>query len=52
MQELERCFHGVPKSITRNVHMCCRYPDRLADVNYKKADPLSFHKRSFSTEEI
>jgi 5-methyltetrahydropteroyltriglutamate--homocysteine methyltransferase len=51
MEGLERCFHGVPKSVTRIVHMCCGYPDHLDDVNYKKADPLSYHKLSKCIDE-
>jgi len=44
MAGLERCFHGVPKHVTRIVHMCCGYPDHLDDVDYKKADPDSYHQ--------
>jgi len=44
MEGLERCFHGVPKSVTRIVHMCCGYPDHLDDTDYKKADPKSYHR--------
>lgn len=44
MEGLERCFHGVPKSVTRVVHMCCGYPDHLDDADYKKADPDSYHR--------
>ncbi len=46
MEGLERCFHGVPKSVTRIVHMCCGYPDHLDDTDYKKADPDSYHRLS------
>ena len=46
MEGLERCFHGVPKSVTRVVHMCCGYPDHLDDHDYKKADPDSYHRLS------
>lgn len=35
---LERAFHGCPSSVTRTVHMCCGYPDRLDRVDYPKAD--------------
>lgn len=44
IEGLERCFHGVPKSVTRVVHMCCGYPDHLDDTEYKKADPGSYHR--------
>ena len=46
IEGLERCFHGVPKSVTRIVHMCCGYPDHLDDDDYKKADPNSYHQLS------
>ncbi|MGY9023366.1 MAG: hypothetical protein ACKVKA_11830, partial [Rhodobacterales bacterium] len=46
MESLERCFYGVPKSVTRIVHMCCGYPDHLDDTDYKKADPSSYYELS------
>ncbi len=51
MEGLERCFHGVPKSVTRVVHMCCGYPDHLDDVDYKKADPESYHRLSAAIDQ-
>jgi len=51
MEGLERCFHGVPKSVTRVVHMCCGYPDHLDDDEYKKADPDSYHRLSQAIDE-
>lgn len=39
---LDRCFHGVPDNITRVMHMCCGYPQKLDDKDYQKADPLSY----------
>ena len=41
-ENLERAFHGCPKSVTRTVHMCCGYPDRLDNPNYPKADPSAY----------
>lgn len=35
---LERCFEGVPNSVTRTVHMCCGYPDELDQADFMKAD--------------
>ncbi len=37
IEHLERCFHKVPKSTTRVVHICCGYPDRLDAEDYPKA---------------
>ena len=39
---LERAFHNCPSHVTRTVHMCCGYPDRLDHPNYPKADPGSY----------
>ena len=35
---LDRCFDGVPDGVTRVMHMCCGYPDKLDSVDYHKAD--------------
>lgn len=37
VENLERAFHGCPKHVTRTVHMCCGYPDRLDREDYPKA---------------
>lgn len=37
VENLERVFHGVPESVTRTMHMCCGYPDRLDNLDYPKA---------------
>ncbi len=42
IEHLERCFHGVPQGVTRVVHMCCGYPDRLDRDDYPKADPHAY----------
>ena len=44
MEMLERCFHGTPKEVARILHICCGYPDRLDDQEYKKADPKSYQQ--------
>ncbi len=41
-ENLERAFHGCPKSVRRTVHMCCGYPDKLDRDDYPKADPNSY----------
>ena len=51
IEGLERCFHGVPKSVKRIVHMCCGYPDHIDDNNYKKADPSNYHLLSKAVDE-
>jgi len=40
--QLEQCFDGVPAGVTRTVHMCCGYPDRLDNLVYRKAPKESY----------
>lgn len=42
MENLERAFAGCPSTVTRTMHMCCGYPDRLDNPNYPKADPSAY----------
>ncbi len=42
IEALERCFHGLPDHVTRVMHMCCGYPDRLDNPDYPKADPDAY----------
>ena len=39
---LAKCFEGVSGDVTRVVHMCCGYPDKLDATDYPKADPKSY----------
>ncbi len=43
VEALERCFYGVSDSVTRTMHMCCGYPDRLDNPDYPKADRAVYH---------
>ena len=52
MEGIERCFHGVPKDVTKIIHMCCGYPDHLDDEDYKKADPESYHLLAKEVDEL
>ena len=47
---LERCFHGVPASVTRTMHMCCGYPDKLDETDYVKADPEVYRRLARAVE--
>ncbi len=38
VDHLNRCFEGVPAGVTRVMHMCCGYPDRLDREDYPKAE--------------
>jgi 5-methyltetrahydropteroyltriglutamate--homocysteine methyltransferase len=42
LENLERAFHGCPDHVTRTLHICCGYPDRLDNDNYPKADPGAY----------
>ena len=42
VETLKACFNGVPDKVTRVVHMCCGYPDRLDATDYPKADPHAY----------
>lgn len=42
IENLDRCFDGVPKNVNRIVHLCCGYPRELDDPNPPKADPASY----------
>ncbi len=42
IENLERVFHGCPEGVTRTMHMCCGYPDRLDSTDYPKAPKESY----------
>jgi 5-methyltetrahydropteroyltriglutamate--homocysteine methyltransferase len=42
-ETLQACFAGVPDSVTKTMHMCCGYPDRLDNPDYPKADHNVYH---------
>jgi 5-methyltetrahydropteroyltriglutamate--homocysteine methyltransferase len=42
IDNLNRCFDGVDGSVARAVHVCCGYPTKLDDIDYKKADPNAY----------
>ena len=42
VENLERVFHGCPAHVTRTMHMCCGYPDRLDRDDYPKAEPSAY----------
>ncbi len=44
VENLERCFKGVPKEVTRAMHMCCGYPDVVDNENFPKAPPEAYFK--------
>ena len=50
IETLERCFHGVPGGVTRTMHMCCGYPDKLDETDYLKADPEAYRRLAGAVE--
>jgi 5-methyltetrahydropteroyltriglutamate--homocysteine methyltransferase len=44
IDDLERCFAGVPADVQRVVHLCCGYPRHLdqPDEDVYKADPAAY----------
>ncbi|MFT5896270.1 MAG: 5-methyltetrahydropteroyltriglutamate--homocysteine methyltransferase, partial [bacterium] len=50
-ENLERAFHGCPDSVTRTVHMCCGYPDRLDHPDYPKADQDAYMQIADAAEQ-
>ena len=44
IENLERCFHGVPAAVNRAIHICCGYPDRLDSHQYEKAPTENYFR--------
>jgi 5-methyltetrahydropteroyltriglutamate--homocysteine methyltransferase len=44
IENLERCFHGVPDEVNRTIHICCGYPDRLDSDRYEKAPTENYFR--------
>ena len=42
IENLDRCFEGIGGGVARAVHICCGYPSKLDDEDYKKADPGAY----------
>ncbi len=41
-EALRRSFDGLGPEVTRVMHMCCGYPNRLDDTDYPKADQQAY----------
>ena len=42
IDNLSRCFEGLPESVVRCTHVCCGYPAELDTDDYPKADPEAY----------
>jgi 5-methyltetrahydropteroyltriglutamate--homocysteine methyltransferase len=51
-EHLERCFHKVPPSTERVVHVCCGYPDALDAEDDPKAANASYVELADVLEEL
>ncbi len=51
IENLERAFHNCPAEVTRTVHMCCGYPDRIDVEDYPKAPLDSYWKIAKTLDE-
>ncbi len=51
IEHLDRCFDGVPDSVTRTVHMCCGYPDALDSADFTKADINAYSQIASAVED-
>ena len=49
---LERCFHKVPPSTERIVHVCCGYPDRLDAEDDPKAPNAAYLELAGVLDEV
>jgi 5-methyltetrahydropteroyltriglutamate--homocysteine methyltransferase len=52
LKHLERCFHKVPRSTERIVHICCGYPDRLDAEDYPKAPKEAYFELAESLDQL
>jgi 5-methyltetrahydropteroyltriglutamate--homocysteine methyltransferase len=52
IEHLERCFHKVPRSTERVVHVCCGYPDRLDAEDYPKAPQEAYLELAGGLDEV
>jgi len=50
IENLERCFHGVSKIVTRSVHICCGYPNYIDQTNFPKAPTENYFKFAVDLE--
>ena len=51
IENIERCFHGVPASVNRAIHICCGYPDRLDSDGYEKAPTENYFRLAPALDE-
>merc|ERR1719189_537750 len=43
LDNLAKCLEGLPATVTKAVHLCCGYPDRLDTDEYLKAPKTNYN---------
>jgi 5-methyltetrahydropteroyltriglutamate--homocysteine methyltransferase len=51
LENIERCWQGVPAGVTKVMHMCCGYPNHLDQEDYVKADPQAYFDLARAVDE-
>jgi 5-methyltetrahydropteroyltriglutamate--homocysteine methyltransferase len=51
IENIERCFYGIPAKVNRTIHICCGYPDRLDSDQYQKAPTESYFRLAPALDE-
>ena len=51
LENIERCWQGVPAGVTKTMHMCCGYPNYLDQEDYAKADPQAYFELAKAVDE-
>lgn len=51
IENIERCFYGIPANVNRTIHICCGYPDRLDSDQYQKAPTESYFRLAPALDE-
>ncbi len=51
IENLERCFYGIPAEVHRTIHICCGYPDRLDSDQYQKAPSQNYFRLAPALDE-
>jgi 5-methyltetrahydropteroyltriglutamate--homocysteine methyltransferase len=51
LENIARCWQGVPTGVTKTMHMCCGYPNYLDQEDYVKADPQAYFDLAKAVDE-
>jgi len=43
LENLAACFQGLPQEVTKVIHLCCGYPDKLDTDEYPKAPKTNYN---------